>query len=69
MRARRRWHGQLGVVPYTPWNTERECSRKSSAKRIAALLDPLPEGRPCIMNFHCPPYASGLDDAPSSMPR
>ena len=23
-----------------------------------------PSGRPCILNLHCPPYASGLDDAP-----
>jgi hypothetical protein len=28
------------------------------------MLDPLPDGRPCILNLHCPPYASGLDDAP-----
>jgi Icc-related predicted phosphoesterase len=54
----------LGVVPFTPWSTERECSEEDLAKRISALLDPLPEGRPCIMNFHCPPYATGLDDAP-----
>ncbi len=28
------------------------------------MLDQLPDGRPCIFNLHCPPYASGLDDAP-----
>ena len=54
----------LGVVPFTPWSTERECSEEELAKRISELLDSLPEGRPCIMNFHCPPYATGLDDAP-----
>jgi Icc-related predicted phosphoesterase len=54
----------LGVVPFTPWSTERECSEEDLAKKISELLDPLPEGRPCIMNFHCPPYATGLDDAP-----
>src|SRR5215468_7049066 len=27
-------------------------------------VESLPEGRQVIMNFHCPPYATGLDDAP-----
>jgi Icc-related predicted phosphoesterase len=54
----------LGVVPTTPWNTERECSEDELAKQIDEMLDRLPEGRPFILNLHCPPYASGLDDAP-----
>ncbi len=54
----------LGLVPFTPWSTERECSEEDLAKEISELLDPLPEGRQCIMNFHCPPYGTGLDDAP-----
>lgn len=54
----------LGVVPFTPWHTERECSEEDLAKLIAEMLDALPAGRECIMNFHCPPYATGLDDAP-----
>jgi uncharacterized protein len=54
----------LGVVPYTPWSTERECSEEELAKRISELLDSLPAGRQAIMNFHCPPYGTGLDDAP-----
>ncbi len=54
----------LGVVPTTPWNTERECTEDELAKQISDMLDGLPDGRPCILNLHCPPYASGLDDAP-----
>ena len=54
----------LGVVPTTPWNTERECTEDELAKQISDMLDPLPGGRQCILNLHCPPYASGLDDAP-----
>jgi Icc-related predicted phosphoesterase len=54
----------LGVVPTTPWNTERECTEDELAKQISDMLDLLPDGRPCILNLHCPPYASGLDDAP-----
>jgi uncharacterized protein len=54
----------LGVVPHTPWDTERECSEEELGKQIDQMLDQLPEGRNCILNLHCPPYASGLDDAP-----
>jgi uncharacterized protein len=54
----------LGVVPTTPWNTERECSEDELGKQISEMLDQVPEGRNCILNIHCPPYASGLDDAP-----
>ena len=54
----------LGVVPFTPWSTERECSEEDLAKLISGLVESLPEGRQVIMNFHCPPYATGLDDAP-----
>src|SRR5262249_15509831 len=54
----------LGVVPFTPWHTERETSEEDLAKEISSLLDSVPDGRACIMNFHCPPYGTGLDDAP-----
>jgi len=54
----------LGVVPYTPWNTERETSEEDLGKQISQMLDQVPEGRNAILNIHCPPYASGLDDAP-----
>jgi uncharacterized protein len=54
----------LGVVPTTPWNTERECSEDELAKQIDEMLEQVPAGQPCILNLHCPPYASGLDDAP-----
>src|SRR5439155_2276548 len=54
----------LGVVPTTPWDTERECTEEELAKQIDDMLDQLPDGRPCILNLHWPPYASGLDDAP-----
>jgi uncharacterized protein len=54
----------LGVVPYTPWNTERETSEEELGKQISQMLDQVPEDRNAILNIHCPPYASGLDDAP-----
>jgi len=54
----------LGMVPPTPWNTERECPEEELAKRIDDMLEPLPEGTKLLLNFHCPPYGSTLDDAP-----
>jgi uncharacterized protein len=54
----------LGMVPHTPWNTERECSEEELARRIDEMLEPLPADATCLLNFHCPPYASTLDDAP-----
>lgn len=54
----------LGVVPTTPWNTERECSEDELGKQIDEMLEQVPSGQPCLLNLHCPPYASGLDDAP-----
>jgi uncharacterized protein len=54
----------LGVVPTTPWHTEREASEEEIAKRIDDMLQPLPADTKLIMNFHSPPYGSTLDDAP-----
>jgi Icc-related predicted phosphoesterase len=54
----------LGDVTPTPWHTEREYEEDELAERIAALLDAAPADRATVLNFHCPPYASGLDVAP-----
>jgi uncharacterized protein len=54
----------LGDVTPTPWNTEREYSEEELADRIAAMMDQIPPGQPSVINFHCPPYGSGLDTAP-----
>jgi len=54
----------LCIVPTTPWHTEREGSEEEIAARIDELLAPHPAGTRWIFNFHSPPYATGLDDAP-----
>jgi Icc-related predicted phosphoesterase len=54
----------LGIVPTTPWNTEREAPEEEIAKRIQDMLEPLPADTKLILNFHSPPYGSTLDDAP-----
>jgi uncharacterized protein len=52
-----------GDVTPTPWNTEREYSEDELGRRLEAILDPAPKDRKVVVNFHCPPYGSGLDFA------
>jgi Icc-related predicted phosphoesterase len=54
----------LGDVTPTPWDTEREYSEEELGERIAAMMDQVPDGRRTVVNFHDPPYSSGLDTAP-----
>jgi Icc-related predicted phosphoesterase len=54
----------LGDVTPTPWHTEREYSEEELGNRISEMLDAVPSGRRTAVNFHCPPYGSGLDVAP-----
>ena len=54
----------LGDVTPTPWNTEREYPEAELAERIAAIMDRVAQDQPSVINFHCPPYGSGLDTAP-----
>jgi Icc-related predicted phosphoesterase len=54
----------LGDVTPTPWNTEREYDEDELARRIAEMLDAVPPDRRVVVNFHCPPYGTGLDTAP-----
>jgi len=54
-----------GWANRTPWKTYREEDEEQLAERIerciAALTVPLDQA---IFSLHCPPYGSGLDDAP-----
>jgi len=52
-----------GDVTPTPWNTEREYPEEELAHRLEAILDGAPAGSKVVVNFHCPPYGSGLDFA------
>jgi Icc-related predicted phosphoesterase len=54
----------LGDVTPTPWNTDREYPEEQLAERIAEMMDRVPRGQPSVINFHCPPFSSGLDTAP-----
>jgi Icc-related predicted phosphoesterase len=52
-----------GDVTPTPWNTEREYPEEELGRRLEAILAPAPEGSKVVVNFHCPPYGTGLDFA------
>ena len=49
----------------TPWNTHREESEDKLAERIDAMASQVPDMSHAIFNLHCPPYQSGLDEAPA----
>jgi uncharacterized protein len=49
----------------TPWNTHREESEEKLAERIDAMAQQVPDMSKAIFNLHCPPYRSGLDEAPA----
>src|SRR6266446_955667 len=49
----------------TPWNTHREESEDKLAERIDAMAIQLKDPAHAIFNLHCPPYRSGLDEAPA----
>ena len=49
----------------TPWDTYREEDEDALGQRLQKMIEQVtaPPER-TIYNFHCPPYGSGLDDAP-----
>jgi len=49
----------------TPWNTHREDSEEKLAERIEAMASKVPDQSRAIFNLHCPPFKSGLDEAPA----
>ena len=49
----------------TPWDTYREEDEEDLAKRLKKMTGQVTASpEKTIYNFHCPPYGSGLDDAP-----
>ncbi|HKT45207.1 MAG TPA: metallophosphoesterase [Gaiellaceae bacterium] len=49
----------------TPWNTYREEDEPDLRARLErAIAQVTAPGERTLYNFHCPPYHSGLDDAP-----
>ncbi|HEY0829617.1 MAG TPA: metallophosphoesterase [Candidatus Dormibacteraeota bacterium] len=49
----------------TPWNTHREESEEKLAARIDVMASQVADASRAIFNLHCPPFKSGLDEAPA----
>jgi Icc-related predicted phosphoesterase len=49
----------------TPWDTPREQSEPELAAHLDEMASKLRDPETAIFNLHCPPYQSGLDDAPA----
>jgi uncharacterized protein len=49
----------------TPWDTYREEDEDALAERLTKMIEKVTaQPERTIYNFHCPPYGSGLDEAP-----
>ena len=49
----------------TPWKTHREESEEELTQRIDAMAHQVGDVSHSIFNLHCPPFKSGLDEAPA----
>jgi len=49
----------------TPWKTHREDSEEQLGERIESMASQVSDPSHSIFNLHCPPYRSGLDEAPA----
>lgn len=47
----------------TPWKTHREANEADLGKRIEQMIPANANMQRMVFNFHCPPYASNLDEA------
>jgi uncharacterized protein len=54
-----------GWSNHTPWNTHREETEEHLGDRIEAMAKQITDSSHAIFNLHCPPYKSGLDEAPA----
>jgi uncharacterized protein len=54
-----------GWSNHTPWNTHREETEEALGDRIESMAKQIPDASRAIFNLHCPPFKSGLDEAPA----
>jgi Icc-related predicted phosphoesterase len=54
-----------GWSNHTPWNTHREETEDKLGERIEAMARNVSDFSHAIFNLHCPPFRSGLDEAPA----
>jgi Icc-related predicted phosphoesterase len=53
-----------GYTNVTPWKAPRDVSEEELELRINKMTSQVDDFKRCVFNFHCPPYNSGLDEAP-----
>jgi uncharacterized protein len=54
-----------GYSNKTPWDSPRELDDETLGQRLRTLVAPLTDTSRAIYNFHVPPFASSLDQAPA----
>lgn len=54
-----------GWSNHTPWNTHREETEDELGERIESMAKDVKDPEHAIFNLHCPPFRSGLDEAPA----
>jgi Icc-related predicted phosphoesterase len=54
-----------GWSNHTPWNTHREETEEKLGERIEGMARQVSDFSHAIFNLHCPPFRSGLDEAPA----
>jgi Icc-related predicted phosphoesterase len=53
-----------GFANLTPWACPRDVSEDELARRLDDVVAKLDAPERSIVNFHCPPYGTGIDDGP-----
>ncbi len=54
----------LGYATTTPWHSPREVTEAEMADRLQRLTTLVDPSQPLILNFHNPPFGTGIDLAP-----
>lgn len=55
----------LDYVNPTPWHSPREASEEEMTEKLEAVFARVESAEGCILNFHCPPSMTTLDQAPA----
>jgi hypothetical protein len=55
----------FGWTNPTPWHTFRELEEEELARELEPILARVTDPEHTIFNFHAPPYATGIDEAPA----
>lgn len=54
----------LGNANLTPFNCPRDLPEEQLTEKIEAMASRIEDMPNCIFNLHCPPYDTGIDEAP-----